>query len=73
MAEGTKLSNASDPTKQYTAHGQKHYQGKWARVNKEPALTYTVMAEGAEKIVGYTTINEMIKMACSPDLPEIRM
>ena len=73
MAYSKKLSNASDPNKQYTAHGQKHYQGKWARVNKEPALTYTVMAEGTEKVVGYTTINEMLKMACSQDLPEIRL
>lgn len=54
----------------YTRHGVKKNQGKWAMINNCPALTFTVTENGIDKIVGYTTINEMMAMAYSKDLPQ---
>lgn len=57
----------------YTKHGAKKNQGKWALVNNRPALTFTEGQDEAEKVVGYTTIDEMMSMAYSKDLPQYEL
>ena len=55
----------------FTHHGVKKNQGKWAFVNNCLALTYT---EGKpEKVVGYTTVEEMMTLAQSADLPRYEL
>ena len=67
-------TNSTDiNTRMYTFHGRKKYQGKWMLVNNKPALTFTEGQEGAETVVGYTTIDEMIQMAYKPGLPEAKI
>ena len=58
-------------SRMFTHHGKKKNQGKWARINNKPALTFTVGE--SEEVVGYTTIDEMIQMAYATDLPEIEL
>lgn len=65
-------SNHND-SRMYTKHGIKKNQGKWAVVNDKPALTFTENRNGTEKVVGYTTIDEMVAMAYKSGLPEYQL
>lgn len=55
--------------KLYTTHGQKRNQGKPSKINGTNALAYF---EG-DKIVGYTTLEEINKAFYTRDLPEYKL
>jgi len=57
----------------YTHHGKKKNQGMLAKVNNELALTYTEDDKGIEKVVGYTTVTELIEMASAQKLKEFKV
>lgn len=67
------MAETKENSRMYTVHGRKKNQGQWAKVNNCPALTFTVNENGKDKVVGYTTIDEMMKMAYSSDLPEYKL
>ena len=69
MAEGATV----DRGKMITAHGAKRLQGFWVKVNDVPALTYATVKGEEIEVQGYTTIDEMMKLAYSPDLPNIKL
>lgn len=64
-------NNTSLNSRMYTVHGRKKLQGQWMLVQGTPVLAYTEGPEGEEKVVGYTTLNEMLQMAYTPGLREI--
>lgn len=64
---------ADSNARMYTVHGRKKYQGQWLLINGSPALAYTECAEGKDRVVGYTTLNEILQMAFSPGLEEIKL
>ena len=45
----------------------------WVKVNDVPALTYATVKGEEIEVHGYTTIDEMMKLAYSPDLPNIKL
>ena len=55
----------------FTTHGTKKFQGAWVKLNGVPSLTFVHISEGKIEVLGYTTIDEIIRMAYSPDLPDI--
>ncbi len=62
-----------DKSKMFTAHGDKKFQGVWMKVNDVPSLTYATVKGEEVQVLGYTTIDEMLKMAYSPDIPNIKL
>ena len=55
----------------FTTHGTKKFQGAWVKLNGVPSLTFVHISGGEIEVLGYTTIDEIISMAYSPDLPNI--
>jgi hypothetical protein len=70
MTEGATVDNNN---KMYTFHGRKKFQGVWMKINHVPSLTFISDKGEVIDVQGYTTIDEMMKMAYSPDLPEITL
>ena len=55
----------------FTTHGTKKFQGAWVKLNGVPSLTFVHISGEEIEVLGYTTIDEIISMAYSPDLPNI--
>lgn len=55
----------------FTTHGTKKFQGAWVKLNGVPSLTFVHINGEKIEVLGYTTIDEIIRMAYSPDLPDI--
>ena len=62
-----------DSGRMYTTHGKKKLQGVWMKVNDVPSLTFTSGKGDEMEVVGYTTIDEIMKLAYSPDLPNVKI
>lgn len=62
-----------DGSKMYTVHGIKKFQGVWMKVNDVPSLTFASIKGEQIEVQGYTTIDEMMKLAYSPNLPRIEL
>lgn len=58
--------------KMYTKHGIKKVQGFWYKINGVPCLAFGKCSRnsGRIRIEGYTTIDEMMRMAYQEDLPD---
>ena len=63
-------STTDKNARMYTTHGAKRNQGQLAMVNQKIALAYVERLQGRDHLVGYTYIDEMMKKACSTQLPE---
>ena len=70
MTEGATVDSNN---KMYTFHGIKKFQGVWMKVNNVPSLTFISDKGAVIEVQGYTTIDEMMKMAYAPNLPDITL
>ena len=64
-----KKKRKKGPNCVYTKHGRKEYQGRLVKVRGTRALGYF---EG-EKIVGYTTLEEITEQSYSQDLVDYQL
>lgn len=63
----TKCEESQIESRMYTTHGKKKNMGKWYKMDNRPVLAFTTGED--EKVIGYTPIEDILKLAYAANLP----